>query len=293
MTTKRTAFGTANDVFHVPISLTESPITKLQDLRMVRYRIIGSLSSHFTHSTHDRGFKHKVSRSDSLIELVGITMGIDQELLDKRVRQVSSWSFSHSLHLNFTHRVVPTYTDKLGRTVQGYTRSLSVESAKQTIQHLLKQIRTESQYLLKQEKEVSKKTLKRYAPVYGVIEFGSENAGIHCHILINCHPSITEAWIQDRFLSEGTVRLHSIGIPVPPTSVRAPRMTERDNAVKYVISRIMQYESIPYGNWGDTYGDITMNEYDTRLVIDTIESHKTPVRYDGRKKGIPKFRPQP
>ena len=328
---KQKVFGAATDIFYVPIVINESKITKRDDRRKITYRIVGSLSKHSQvdtkraslHTKHDTP-KHRINTSGNTIELVGVDVGLDQVLLDERVRQVSSWSFSHLLTLNFSHH-----------SGKGYRISYSIESAKHCVQFLLEEIRRESKRLHKQNLEFpSKKELQKYQDILGVIEFGPELMGIHFHLLLNCHPDLTEDWIAEKWNlairdekaiddtnrelkkelrkvdasatsvkkllarikklqgEKGSVRLFPIGVPIPPTSVRVEKMKERDKAVTYVVSRIMQYEMIPTMTWDDAYGDITMNEYDIKLVIESIEGHKKNQRYSGRKSNLPRFRKQ-
>jgi hypothetical protein len=287
-TNRPTAFGTLNDIFYVPALLVESDITKKEDRKRVRYEVIGTLAKHSSNQTWTSDANttpHKIAYTDNLINLIGVAIPIDEQLLRDRVHEVSCLSYSHALHLNFTNKKV-----KNGSI--GY----SPASAIQTINYLLKKLREESKRLYKLEGkgvQGSKKKIAEFQQVFGVLEFGSENMGIHSHLLIVCHRGISESWIQEQWKEEGTARLYDIGNPIPVVSIKFPAKERRDEAVKYVVSRALQYEMIPQVITSNLYGDITLVDYEGKLVIKDIQEHRKKETYHGRRKNLPRFRTTP
>jgi hypothetical protein len=317
-----TAFGSIKDTFYIPAVLNESDILKKDDRYKVRYEVIGTLNTKLNYNatsltTGKTISDIKIKSSKTNIPLLGVTLGIDQSWLDQRVAQASDWSVTHALHLNFKNRQIyskhttilerkgwkkkswntESYTSKIGevtRIVPG-SYGWSPESAKQTIQQLLKLLRKESNRLASSptSKFSAKKYTKDFKVVYGVIEFGAEHGGIHCHLLVNLHPEITQEWIQELWKEEGTAVLYDIrekeSFGVPRTSSKV----SREKAVKYVVSRVLQYEGIGAKDWSHVLGtDISSNDYDTKLVIADIPSHKIPERYWGKIEGLHRFRKQ-
>lgn len=327
-----TAFGSIKDTFYVPAVLNESIILKKDDRYKVRYEVIGTLNTKLNYNatslTTGKAISDiKIKSSKTNIPLLGVTLGIDQSWLDQRVAQACDWSVTHALHLNFKNRQIYSkhktilkpedwktklwitedekgfpvireiYTSKIGevtRIVPG-SYGWSPESAKQTIHQLLKLLRKESKRLVEcsGSKFSAKKYTKDFKIVYGVIEFGAEHGGIHCHLLVNLHPEITQDWIQELWKEEGTAVLYDIrnkesfGVP------RTASKVSREKAVKYVVSRVLQYEGIGAKDWGHVLGtDISSNDYDSKLVIADIPSHQIPERYWGKIKGSHRFRKQ-
>lgn len=311
---KPTAFGTINDTFYIPAVLNEPTITKPSERIKVRYEVIGTLNKrinrdeHLTSLTTGKAVTDiKIKSSMTNIPLLGVSIGIDQEWLDQRVADISSMSFSHALHLNFSsnRKIFTKHGGKYDRDKKRFveqtitlvpgSHGYSPESAKQTIHHLLKKLRTESNRLCKNPLKHfdAKKHKKDFKLVYGVIEFGAEHGGIHCHLLINIHPDISEEWIQEQWKDEGTAVLYDIrdkeSFGVPRTS----SMIQRTKAVTYVVSRALQYEGIGARDWTYDLGvDITLNQYDSQLVIADIPSHQIEERYWGKIKGSHRFRQQ-
>jgi len=309
-----TAFGTTKDTFYIPAVLNESVITKSADRYKVRYEVVGTLNKNLNRdeqltslTTGKAVTDIKIKSSMTNIPLLGVSVGIDQEWLDQRAADIGGISFSHALHLNFSsNRKIFTkhggrYDSNKKRMVEQITTLVpgsygySPESAKQTIHHLLKKLRTESNRLCKDPLKYfdSKKHKKDFKLVYGVIEFGSEHGGIHCHLLINIHPDISQEWIQEQWEDEGTAVLYDIrnreSFGVPRTS----SVLQRQKAVTYVVSRILQYEGIGARDWSYDLGvDITLNPYDSQLVIADIPSHQIQPRYWGKTKGSHRFRKQ-
>jgi hypothetical protein len=292
---KRCVFGGADDWVLIPASFTNDVARKinrdthghLTAAPMVSYRQVDSLSRQKASQSPQVSLpacRDTSRRATSGIELVSVSLPIASEWLDDTVSQHLGM-YSHSLHLNFTHHVVPT-TISDGTVIRGgYTRAPSIASARRSVQYLLQQIRAETYRLWKTEfifpTKANRKTLSQ---VRGVIEFGEENLGIHSHLLCNMHPAITEEWVSQAWQFDGpTARVHSL--------VNSEPDEERKSLV-YVLSRSLQYLTAGSTVTDTTYGDLSMNDYVGHLCIDNIDGHRSVERYNGRTTRSPRYRLQ-
>lgn len=316
------AFGTIKDTFYIPALLEEPQVMKKDDIIKVRYEVIDTLNAKLNNTTNKQPLKIQYSKKN--IPLLGVVMGIEQSWLDQRIQQANDWSISHALHLKFnsSRKIYSTHVELLDKkdwivkewNGEKYTSKLksitrkvpgsygySPESTKKMIQELLKVLRTHSNRLAKSPLSVygAKKYTKDFQFVYGVIEFGAEHNGIHAHLLINIHPDITEEMVNDIWNNiiddreGGTAKLYDIR---DTTTFGVPRVgskLQRTKAIKYVVSRVIQYEGIGAVDWNNITGyDLTLNDYHTKLCIEDIPAHTKPERYWGKTKGSHRFRQQ-
>jgi len=292
---KRCVFGGADDWVLIPASFTNDVVRKIKRdthghltaAPMVSYRQVGSLSRQKASQSPQVSLpacRDTSRRATSGIELVSVSLPIASEWLDETV-STHMGMFSHVLHLNFTHHVVPPTNSDGTVTRGGYTRAPSIASARRSVQYLLQQIRTETYRLWNADlffpTEKDRTTLSQ---VRGVIEFGEKNLGIHTHVLCNMHPAITEDWVSHAWKNDGaTARVSSL--------VNCDRDEERRGLV-YVLSRSLQYLTAGSEVNDTAYGDLSMNDYVRNLCIDSIDGHHAKERYHGRTRRSPRYRSQ-